>query len=134
MSFRTRAMGVVCAACIATSGYMFSVRSKTNLAEVDQRLTQLSECALNITPTDFVVVDGMRSAEEHAINLKKGVSWIKRSRHQDGCAIDVAAYKDGQISYDPQLYYGIVGAYYLCSEKLNIPIISGDRDWETTIP
>ena len=37
----------------------------------------------------------------------------------------MAAYKDGQISYDPQLYYGIVGAYYLCSEKLNIPIISG---------
>lgn len=125
MSFRTKALGVVCAACVATSGYVFSQRSINNLNEVDARLPKLAECALQITSIDFVVVDGMRSAEEHKVNLTNGKSWIKRSRHQDGCAIDVAAYKNGQISYDGELYYSIAGAFYFCSEKYDIPIISG---------
>lgn len=129
VSFKTKALSVICTGCIAFSGYIFSQRSLNNLNEVDTRLKQLSECALKITPTDFVVVDGMRSAEEHAFNLKKGVSWIKRSRHQDGCAIDIAAYHKGKISYDTGLYYGIIGSYYFCSDKLSIPITSGG-EWK----
>ena len=129
MSFRTRALAVVCTACVAASGFVFSIRSMDNLAEVNPKLNQLSQCAIKATPVDFVVVDGMRSQKEHEINLKNGVSWIKRSRHQDGCAIDVAAYKNGKISYDANLYFGIAGAYYFCSEKLGIPIISGG-EWK----
>jgi len=125
MSFRTKALGIVCAACIATSGYVFSSRSINNLKETHVDLQRLATCALEKTPVDFVVVDGMRSAEEHAINLKNGFSWIKRSRHQDGMAIDVAAYVDGAITYAPEPYYGVAGAFYLCSELMDIPIVSG---------
>ena len=39
-----------------------------------------------------MVVDTLRTPEEHAANLAKGVSWTARSKHLDGLAIDVAPY------------------------------------------
>jgi hypothetical protein len=39
---------------------------------------------------DIVIVDTLRTAEEHAANLAKGTSWVKKSKHQLGLAIDVA--------------------------------------------
>lgn len=35
------------------------------------------------------IVSTLRTPEEHAENLKKGVSWVKHSKHLDGKAIDV---------------------------------------------
>ena len=129
MSFRTKALGAVCAACIATSGYILSVRSNNNLAEVDPRLKTLSECAIQRTPVDFGVVDGKRSLEEHKINLLKGKSWIKRSKHIDGLAIDIVAYVNGKVTYDVKYYEPILGTFYFCSELHKIPIITGG-EWK----
>jgi peptidoglycan LD-endopeptidase CwlK len=39
-----------------------------------------------------MVVDTLRTPEEHAANLKKGVSWTTRSKHLDGDAIDICPY------------------------------------------
>lgn len=39
------------------------------------------------------VVDTLRTPEEHAANLASGRSWVKRSKHMDGLAIDVAPYE-----------------------------------------
>lgn len=125
MSFRVKALGLACAACVAVSGYVFSQRSINNLVEVHNDLQTVAACALNKTTVDFVVVDGGRTAKEHAKNVAAGKSWIKRSRHQDGMAIDVAAYVNGQITYEPEYYYHILGAFYLCSELHDVPIITG---------
>jgi hypothetical protein len=38
------------------------------------------------------VVDTLRTAEEHAANLAKGVSWTTRSKHLVGDAIDICPY------------------------------------------
>lgn len=35
------------------------------------------------------VIDTLRTAEEHAANLRNGVSWTKVSKHLTGLAIDV---------------------------------------------
>lgn len=40
-----------------------------------------------------MVVDTLRTPEEHAENLRKGVSWTTRSKHLDGFAIDIAPYE-----------------------------------------
>lgn len=37
-----------------------------------------------------VIVDTLRTPEEHAQNLANGTSWTQRSKHLDGDAIDVA--------------------------------------------
>lgn len=39
-----------------------------------------------------MVIDTLRTAEEHAANLASGVSWTKRSKHLDGDAIDICPY------------------------------------------
>jgi peptidoglycan L-alanyl-D-glutamate endopeptidase CwlK len=39
-----------------------------------------------------MVVDTRRTAEEHAANLAKGVSWTTRSKHLTGDAIDVCPF------------------------------------------
>ncbi len=38
------------------------------------------------------IVDTLRTPEEHAANLAKGVSWTTRSKHLDGDAIDICPY------------------------------------------
>lgn len=39
-----------------------------------------------------MVIDTLRTPEEHAENLRKGVSWTTRSKHLDGKAIDICPY------------------------------------------
>ena len=39
-----------------------------------------------------LVVDTLRTDAEQAVNLARKVSWVVRSRHQDGVAIDIVPY------------------------------------------
>lgn len=125
MSFRKKALAGTLAVSIGVSGYMFSARSHYNLQEVDKDLQRVATCALDKSLVDFVVVDGRRTAEEQLVNIANGKSWIKRSRHQDGKAIDIAALENGKVTYGPEPYYKISDAFYYCSDKLNIPIVWG---------
>lgn len=129
MSFRTKAVGAICAVCVVASGYVFSQRSILNLQETRIEMQQVAECAIRRTPVDFVVVDGGRTEAEHRINVANGKSWTTRSRHQDGAAIDVAAWVDKRITYDPGPYIMIAAAFKVCSAELQIPIIWGG-DWK----
>ena len=124
-----RFAGVVFAVGLTASGFVFSQRSIDNVQEVRPQLQQVVECALNHSLTDFVVIDGGRTAEEHANNRANGKSWIRRSKHQDGLAVDVAAYKDGQISYKAEHYYDIAASFDYCSNKYNVPITWGG-EWK----
>jgi len=125
MSIRTKALGAVCAVCIGISGYVFSDRSEGNLKEVSPLMQEVAACALQHTLVDFVVVDGGRTAAEHKNNVAAGRSWIGRSKHQDGLAIDIAAYVKGKITYNPAPYYKIAEAFYYCSDGLKIGIVWG---------
>lgn len=51
---------------------------------VFELLARLTEQGLYV-----VIVDTLRTPEEHARNLAKGVSWAPHSRHLDGLAIDL---------------------------------------------
>lgn len=129
MSAKLKALGAACALCVAVSGYVFNQRSTDNLLETRPQLQELSHCALQHSPVYFIVVDGGRTEAEHKNNVKNGKSWIKRSRHQDGAAIDFAAVVDGKVTYDPEPYYKIASAYYMCSKNMNIPIVWGG-EWK----
>lgn len=124
-NLRSKALGVLCGACVAASGFVFSVRSNINLHEVRPELQTLAACALQHTPVDFVVVDGGRTPDEHRNNVAAGRSWIKRSKHQDGLAIDIAAYRNGKVTYAAEPYYKISHAFYYCADQLSTPIIWG---------
>jgi hypothetical protein len=55
--------------------------------------------------TDFQVLDGLRTAAEHAKNLKNGASKIKHSLHQDGLAVDLGVLVDGKVVWKPWSLY-----------------------------
>lgn len=52
-----------------------------------QLLARLTEAGIPV-----LIVDTLRTPEEHAANLAKGVSWTTHSKHLDGDAIDVCPY------------------------------------------
>lgn len=129
MTIKNAAISAVCAVCVVASGFVYSQRSLLNLSEVDQPLQTVAECAIRHTPVDFVVIDGGRTAEEHRINVANGKSWTTRSRHQDGKAIDVAAWVNGKITYDSAPYYQIAQSFYACSKDSKVPIVWGG-EWK----
>lgn len=45
----------------------------------------------------LMIVDTLRTPEEHEANLAKGVSWTKHSKHLDGLAIDICPYDTYQL-------------------------------------
>jgi peptidoglycan L-alanyl-D-glutamate endopeptidase CwlK len=55
----------------------------------------------------IAIVDTLRTPEEHAANLAKGVSWTNRSKHLDGDAIDICPYQTwdahgpDKLNWDP---------------------------------
>jgi len=50
----------------------------------------IARCAEAEIPV--LIVETLRSAEQHAINLARGVSWTLHSKHLDGLAIDICPY------------------------------------------
>lgn len=50
-------------------------------------LARLTEAGIPV-----MVIDTLRTPAEHAANLAAGKSWVKRSKHMDGDAIDICPY------------------------------------------
>lgn len=127
MSFRTKAMAGVVAGSIAIGGgFYFGKRSLDTLAPTRPELQAVAHCAIRQSTVDFTVYHGHRTDEEHATMLAKGVSWVRRSKHQDGKAIDVMALdKNGKGTWAAAPYYEIAKAFYYCGDKLGTPITWG---------
>jgi|SRR4030095_2141216 len=51
-------------------------------------LARLTEAGIHV-----LIVNTYRTAEEQAELVKQGKSWITRSKHQDGLALDIAPYQ-----------------------------------------
>ena len=77
--------------------FKFSQRSLDNLKGIHPKLAQVVYRAIQITDIDFAVTDGLRTAEEAAANRAKGTSYRKRSKHEDGLAVDLTPYVNGKL-------------------------------------
>ncbi|UOF82080.1 l alanyl d glutamate peptidase endolysin [Caudoviricetes sp.] len=55
-------------------------------------LARLTEAGIPV-----MIIDTLRTQAEHLANLAKGVSWVKRSKHLDGLAIDICPYDQYQL-------------------------------------
>ena len=128
MSLRTRAIALVCAGCVAVGGYVLDARSIEVLKPVDAGLAEVAYCASKDVP--IKVYHGMRTDAEQAGFIAKGVSLVRRSKHQDGLAIDVMTkYASGKWTWENKYYPKVAAAFYACSRKLGIPIIWGG-EWK----
>lgn len=110
--------------------YRFSQRSIERLKGVHPELALVASRALLYTDVDFGITEGVRTLERQKQLLADGKSQTMKSRHLTGDAIDVAAYVDGQLSWEWGLYERIAVAFKRAAQELGIDIEWGG-DWVT---
>lgn len=74
---------------MAANNFRFSKRSEGNLKGVNPALVNVVRRALEITPVDFIVIEGVRTVAQQRENVNKGVSKTMDSRHLTGHAVDL---------------------------------------------
>ena len=70
--------------------FKFGKNSEKQLATVDPRLQRVARRALELSPYDFTIVQGIRTVEQSAQNIKNGTSFLKNpesSKHVRGLAL-----------------------------------------------
>ena len=112
------------------SSYSFSQRSETNLKGVHPDLVAVTRRALQLSPVDFGITEGLRTVERQKQMVAQGSSQTMNSRHLTGHAVDVVAYVGGAVSWDWPLYEQIAGAFKQAASEQSIPIEWGG-DWKT---
>ena len=116
--------------------FRFSQKSLDNLKGVNPKLTQVVYKALEITDIDFAVTNGLRTAAEAAANRAKGTSYIKRSKHEDGLAVDITPYVNGKPvagKQDDWPYFNQLSKWmFKAAEELGIKIEWGGN-WKYVI-
>lgn len=107
-----------------------SIRSRARLKGVHPGLVAVVERAILLSPVDFMVTEGVRTAERQAALVKAGASRTMRSRHLTGHAVDVAALVDGAVRWDWPLYGQIAGAFKQAATDLGVALVWGG-DWRS---
>ena len=110
--------------------FKLSNKSQSILFGIHPDLRKVVERAIEITPVDFTVIDGLRTKERQRALVQKGASRTMNSRHLTGHAVDLAAWVNGAISWEWPHYHKIAAAMKQAAQELNIPIEWGG-DWVT---
>lgn len=107
------------------SQFKLSKRSWEKLAGVHPDLVRVIARAIELTPIDFGVTEGLRSAARQKDLVASGASKTMNSRHITGHAVDLAAYLDKELRWDWGLYVRIAGAIREAAIELNVPVVWG---------
>ncbi len=87
-------------------------RSERNLIGVNDDLTMIvqrayalfSDEVTRLPGSKLVIIDGVRTEEEQAINVAAGRSWTMESKHLTGDAIDFAVIAGGEAIWELPVY------------------------------
>jgi len=113
---------------VTTLTFRLGARSIERLEGVHPDLVKVVYRAIELTPVDFTVLEGLRTAERQKKLVQAGASKTMNSRHLTGHAVDLGAYVDGQIDWSWPLYAQIAGAMKDAAMEYKVPIIWGG-DW-----
>lgn len=110
--------------------FVLSAKSLGRLVGVHHRLQAVVKLAIQMTPVDFAVLEGVRTIERQRALFQAGASKTMRSRHLSGHAVDLGAIVDGQVRWDWPLYHQVAAAVKTAAQQLGVPVEWGG-DWET---
>lgn len=109
----------------------YSQRSLNNLKGVHPDLRRVIDRALQISPLDFIVIEGLRTPERQRQLVASGASQTLNSRHLTGHAVDLLPIGyDGKAAFDWPLYYQLGPAVKRAAKELNVAIVWGG-DWKS---
>jgi len=114
--------------------YRLSAASRGKLAGLHPDIVAVVERAIEITPSDFTVLEGMRTIARQKQLVARGASKTMNSRHLTGHAVDLAPFVDTDSDGKPQIswswpdYYPLAAAVKRAAADLGVPIEWGG-DW-----
>jgi peptidoglycan L-alanyl-D-glutamate endopeptidase CwlK len=116
----------------------WSNRSLSNLTGVHQDLRRVMDRALQDSPVDFVITEGLRTLERQRELVRIKASTTLNSRHLTGHAVDLYAYVDvnlnGKVEFvemvNPRLMRQIANAIKAAALEEKVPIVWGG-DWRS---
>lgn len=110
------------------SGFQLGAASLQRLAGVHPDLIRVMKRAIEITPIDFTVLEGLRSRERQRQLVAKGASKTMNSRHITGHAVDIAPLVNGKVSWDWQYYHPLAAAVKQAAREVGV-IVEWGGDW-----
>jgi peptidoglycan L-alanyl-D-glutamate endopeptidase CwlK len=108
--------------------FILSQKSLRRLEGVNPALVQVVKRAIQITPIDFIVVEGLRTKERQAYLVEKGASKTMNSRHLTGDAVDLAPIVDNKVSWDWKDFYPLAEAVKEAAKQVKVEVEWGG-DW-----
>lgn len=103
-------------------GFILSQKSLRRLEGVNPALVQVVKRAIQITPIDFIVVEGLRTKERQAYLVEKGASKTMNSRHLTGDAVDLAPIVDNKVSWDWKHFYPLAEAVKQAAKEVKVEV------------
>jgi peptidoglycan L-alanyl-D-glutamate endopeptidase CwlK len=108
--------------------FILGKRSTDNLKGVHPDLVRVVKRALDISPVDFTVIEGLRTKERQAELLEQGFTRTMNSRHIIGQAIDIVPLP---VDWNNPKPFGMVAeAMKKAADELGVKITWGG-DWKT---
>lgn len=109
----------------------WSKRSLDNMQGIHDDLRRVLDRALQESPVDFIVIEGLRSVERQRQLVAMGASKTMRSRHLTGHAVDLLPVgPSGKGEFHWPLYNKLALAVKAAAEKESVAIVWGG-DWRT---
>ena len=105
-------------------------RSLSRLEGVHPDLVRVIKRAIELTPVDFTVLEGLRTLARQQRYVASGASRTMRSRHLTGHAVDIAPWVDGTVSWAWPLYYKLAPAVKQAAKECDVPVEWGG-DWRS---
>ena len=110
--------------------FVLGTKSKERLKGVHPDLVKVVERAIQITPIDFTVLEGLRTVARQKQLVAAGASQTMNSRHITGHAVDIAPLLNGKVSWDWPLYNKVAPFIKQAAKDVGVPIEWGG-DWKT---
>lgn len=107
---------------VEDSGFVLGEKSLKNLEGVNADLVRVVKRAIQISPVDFAVIEGVRTKERQRELVRKGASKTMNSRHLTGNAVDIVPYVDDRISWVFDDYYPLARAMAQASSELGVSV------------
>lgn len=108
----------------------YSNRSLRNLKGIHPDLRRVIDRALQESPLDFIVIEGLRTRERQAQLVASGASQTMNSRHITGHAVDLLPIGPNGAAFDWPLYHQLGPAVKAAARKEGVKLEWGG-DWRT---
>lgn len=114
--------------------YALGAKSLAELVGVDPRLVKVVRRAIEISPQDFSVHDGLRTEAEQTELVRRGASQTMNSMHRKqadgfGHAVDLVPYINGKLRWEWPAIYPIAAAVKFAAAEYGIQVRWGGC-WE----